>query len=444
MEQTSITTEIPSALPDIEETDLREALLEKENQSAAEGSYENEDEELEDELSEPQPKRLGKWIRTGGAFLVFLCLLVFGMAWFFGIGWFSKTKPEVVQRNAQKNSESSPQSEDEKLKIALNMVAAKEPQLTDTNKQFGTGTDQISPDAIPEDLSAPRRPDVNSPAPNVQVPDSSVNYRSSSVGGSTKDDSGLKDSPTNDTRQRERVNTKANENEPPGRSVFFGISERKLSSKSIQNSPPVSSFIKVPQVERRNPIPFGTLLPVRLTGSIYTLRNAGGYVRMELTRAIEGKGYKYAAGTQLVGNVRGGESTRAFVAVVGLIDPASGEFIKFSGDLLGSDGASGVEGRRRNLTGKWTRLLNGLRDSAASVIGSVGSLKGGSTVILSDQVRRGSSSIADEISGSVSNGNAQTTFVEVAAGTTGYVLVTELPLASQNSASIDPVEDRGK
>ncbi|MFZ1701189.1 MAG: hypothetical protein WBO10_07135 [Pyrinomonadaceae bacterium] len=442
MEQTSMTTEIPSALPDIEETDLRESLLEKENQAAVDGSSENEDEELEDELPEPQPKRLGKWIRTGGAFLVFLVLLVFGMGWFFGIGWFSKTKPEVVQRNAQKNSESSPQSEDEKLKIALNMVAAKEPQVT--NEQLVRGTEQILPDTTRDESSLRGRSDLNSNVPTVQVPDSSAVYRNSSVGGSRKDESDLKDSPTNDTRQRERVNTKANESEPPGRSVFFGISERKPSSKSIQNDPPQGSLIKTSQVERRNPIPFGTLLPVRLTGSIYTLRTAGGYVRMELTRPIEGKGYKYPAGTQLVGNVRGGESTRAFVAVVGLIDPASGEFVKFSGDLLGSDGASGVEGRRRNLTGKWTRLLNGLRDSAASVIGSVGSLKGGSTVILSDQVRRGSSSIADEISGSVSNGNAQTTFVEVAAGTTGYVLVTELPLAPQTQASINPVEDGRK
>lgn len=444
MEQTSITTEIPSVLPDIEETDLRESLLEKENQATADGSYENADEELEDELPEPQPKRLGKWVRSGGAFLVFLLLLVFGMTWFFGIGWFSKTKPGVVQRNAQKNSDSSPQSEDEKLKIALNMVAAKEPQLTGTNEQLVSGTDQISPGTFPDETSLTRRSEINSPAPTVEVPDSSVNYRNSSVGGSSTDEPVLKDSPTNDTRQRERVNTKANESEPPGRSVFFGISERKPSSKSIQNDPPQGSLIKTSQVERRNPIPFGTLLPVRLTGSIYTLRNAGGYVRMDLTRPIEGKGYKYPAGTQLVGNVRGGESTRAFVAVVGLIDPASGEFVKFSGDLLGSDGATGIAGRRRNLTGKWTRLLNGLRDSAASVIGSVGSLKGGSTVILSDQVRRGSSSIADEVSGSVTNGNGQTTFVEVAAGTTGYVLVTELPQASQDPAFVDRVEEGQK
>lgn len=216
MEQTSMTTDIPSVLPDIEETDLRESLLEKENQSAADGSYENEDEELEDELPEPQPKRLGKWVRTGGAFLVFLLLLVFGMTWFFGIGWFSKTKPGVVQRNAQKNSDSSPQSEDEKLKIALNMVAAKEPQLTGTNEQLVSGTDQISPGTFPDETSLTRRSEINSPAPTVEVPDSSVNYRNSSVGGSSTDEPVLKDSPTNDTRQRERVNTKASESEPPG------------------------------------------------------------------------------------------------------------------------------------------------------------------------------------------------------------------------------------
>ena len=165
---------------------------------------------------------------------------------------------------------------------------------------------------------------------------------------------------------------------------------------------------------------------------------------MELTRAVEGKGYKYPAGTLLVGNVRGGESTRAFVKVVGLIDPTSGEFLRLIGDLLGTDGASGVEGRRRNLTGKWTKLLRGLKDTASSVVGSIGSLRGGGTVILSDQVRRGSSSVADEVSGAVLNGSDQNTFIEVIAGTTGYVLVTELPQASVNPVSLDRKEEGEK
>ena len=81
---------------------------------------------------------------------------------------------------------------------------------------------------------------------------------------------------------------------------------------------------------------FGSLLPVRLIGAIYTLRNSGGVVRMELTQPVEGKGYSYPAGTTLIGNLRGGESVRAFVNVIGLIDPVSGELVKFTGELIGN------------------------------------------------------------------------------------------------------------
>lgn len=441
MEQISMTTEIPSVLPDIEPDDLRESLLQNEKEAAADGTHEIEDEELDEELPERQPKRLGKWIRTAGAFLVFLCLLVLGMTWFFGIGWFSRTKPEDVHRNVQKNSQSGPESEDEKLKIALNMVAAKEPQSIDPNaNQLIPGTDQISTDTIPDESALAPGSDINAPTPVVQMPDSSAIYSGSSSGGPMKAESDSKNNLTEDKRRSESIKIKPSEVEPIGRSLFFGISERKTSPKTKQEDTPEKPPIKVSQGERPNPIPFGTLLPVRLTGSIYTLRNAGGHVRMELTRPIEGKGYKYPAGTLFVGNVRGGESTRAYVSVVGLIDPTSGEFIRFSGDLLGSDGASGVEGRRRNLTGKWTQLLRGLKDAASSAVGSIGSLRGGGTVILSDQVRRGSSSVADEVSGAVLNGNDQNSFVEVVAGTTGYVLVTELAQASVNPASLDEKE----
>lgn len=438
MEQASMTTEIPSVLPDIEPDDLRESLLENEKEAIADGSNEIEDEELEEELPEHQPKRFGKWIRTAGAFLAFLSLLVLGLAWFFGIGWFSTTKPQVVHRNVQNTAESGPQSEDEKLKIALNMVAAKEPQSTKSNAdQLIPGTDQISTDTLAGESALAPGSEINSLTPTtVQLPDSGAISSGSSSVSPMKGQSNPNDNVKDRKGQSENSKAKSDEGEQLGKSIFFGISVR-AASKSPEKDTTENSSIKASQVERPNSIPFGTLLPVRLIGSVYTLRNAGGYVRMELTRPVEGKGYKYPAGTLLVGNVRGGESTRAFVKVVGLIDPASGEFLRLSGDLLGIDGASGVKGRRRNLTGKWTKLLRGLKDTASSVVGSIGSLRGGGTVILSDQVKRGSSSVADEVSGAVLNGNDQNTFIEVIAGTAGYVLVTELPQASVNPASLD-------
>jgi hypothetical protein len=197
-----------------------------------------------------------------------------------------------------------------------------------------------------------------------------------------------------------------------------------------ESSKPVKTEVAVaskPNVVLPTGIPFGTLLPVRLVGSIYTLRNSGGFVRMELTRPIEGKGYSYPAGTMIVGNVRGGESARAFVTIAGLIDPVSGELVRFSGELLGRDGGSGIEGRRRNLTSQWSRFFRGLRDTAASVLGSVGALRSGSTVILSEPIRRGTESMSEDLSGALLKNGREDTFLEVAAGSSGYILVTGLP-----------------
>src|SRR5688572_30499107 len=103
------------------------------------------------------------------------------------------------------------------------------------------------------------------------------------------------------------------------------------------------------------------MLPVRLADAIYTLRNSGAVARLELTQPIEGNGFSYPAGTTLVGNVRGGESVRAFVTVVGLIDAVSGELARFSGELMGTDGASGMNGERKRVAGKWARFFRGLK-----------------------------------------------------------------------------------
>jgi hypothetical protein len=115
----------------------------------------------------------------------------------------------------------------------------------------------------------------------------------------------------------------------------------------LENYVPADPVIQAPHKE----IPFGTLLPVRLVGSVYTLKNAGGVVRMELTRPVEGKGYSYPAGTVVVGNARGGESARAFVTIIGLIDPAKTELL----ESKASDEGSLVSGRGSSMASKIRR-----------------------------------------------------------------------------------------
>jgi hypothetical protein len=216
----------------------------------------------------------------------------------------------------------------------------------------------------------------------------------------------------------------------PGRTLFFGI-ERRRSPQIIS-----TAIVRpVAEMEREasgvsGPLPFGTLLPVRLVGAVFTLRNSGGMVRMELVRAVSGKGYAYPAGTQLVGTVRGSEFTRAFISVTGLIDPETGRLVKFSGEVLGNDGASGMPGRQRSMTGTWSRVLAGLRDTGRSVIGAIGNARSGGTIVISDQARAATGALSGQAAELIGGRRGSDEFVELAAGTTGYVLATGIPESS--------------
>jgi hypothetical protein len=52
-------------------------------------------------------------------------------------------------------------------------------------------------------------------------------------------------------------------------------------------------------------------------------------------------------GTILVGTTKGGEYDRAYVTIIGFIDPESGKFVKLGGGVLGGDGAAGLKGKSR-------------------------------------------------------------------------------------------------
>ena len=157
---------------------------------------------------------------------------------------------------------------------------------------------------------------------------------------------------------------------------------------------------------------------------------------MELTRAVAGRNYLYPAGTILVGSVRGSEYKRAFVSVVGLTDPRSGGLVKIEGEVMGGDGASGVVGKRRKVEGAWSRVLGGMREAGTTALGALGNWRsgaGGGTVIISDSTRRASGSITEELSGLTGGRNDSGAFVEIAAGTNAYVLITDLPDEASNS-----------
>ncbi len=174
---------------------------------------------------------------------------------------------------------------------------------------------------------------------------------------------------------------------------------------------------------------FGSMLPVRTLGTLYTLRS-GSLVRLELTRDVRGQGWAMRKGTIIVGVSRGSEYDRAYLAIVGFIDSESGRFVKLTGDVLAGDGGSGLRGRRRSLTSAWSRAFSRIGTSAVNVAGLMLSGLGNNSVVVSDAYGyRVVNPVSSELSGLISErtNQQQRGFVEVAAGTQGYVMVTDLP-----------------
>ena len=90
---------------------------------------------------------------------------------------------------------------------------------------------------------------------------------------------------------------------------------------------------------------FGTMLPVRTRGVIFSVRN-NSYARLELARDCQGDGWSLSKGTLFVGRVSGSEQDRAFINILGYIDPGTNRLVKMSGEVIGSDGGSGMQGKR--------------------------------------------------------------------------------------------------
>ncbi len=437
--QTTLTTnsDIPTALPDIEADEDREKmLLEDQNELS---NDEVDDDELDLETgSERKTSRTAKVLKSAAAFTVFLLLMGTAITWFFGMGWFATPNPQAVNRTSQKDSSPAPMTEDEKLKAALTMVALKEP-IPSKDSVVGTSDEPISidkPAAVETEAN-----DISSISASRTRTEPSFNVGTDI---SSRDAPKREDQPANlETKKNSPqgndtlLSKSVSSNEPLGRSLFFGVTKVRDEQFRNNSAATTATTSDTPKPKVNGSLPFGSLLTVRLIGAIYTLRNSGGVVRMELTQPVVGKGYSYPAGTTLIGNLRGGESVRAFVNIIGLIDPVSGELMKFTGELLGTDGASGIPGNRKRLTGKWTRFFRGIKDTAGSILGSVGSFRSGGTVVISEPLRRGSEKLSEDTSQSLFGSEPEDTFLEVLAGATGYVLVTQLPEPNTSIANAE-------
>jgi hypothetical protein len=170
---------------------------------------------------------------------------------------------------------------------------------------------------------------------------------------------------------------------------------------------------------------FGSILPVRTLGKIYTLRS-GSSIRLELTRYVSGEGWSLSKGTVLIGQIRGSERDRAFIAITGFIESSRDRFVNLNGEILGDDGGSGIRGEFHKLSSGWSRAFARVGSAAVNVAGAIaGSRISGQPVIITDVGSRTISPFSTEVDSSLLN--QARGFVEVPAGTPGFVMVTTLP-----------------
>jgi hypothetical protein len=174
--------------------------------------------------------------------------------------------------------------------------------------------------------------------------------------------------------------------------------------------------------------PFGAMLPIRTMGALYTLRP--GLARFELMRDVSGQGWQMRKGTTLIGQQQGGEYDRAYISLVGFIDPESKRFVKAPGEVLGADGAPGLQGKRRQVSNRWARVLGRVATGAVS-LGQAALARGNSTTVVLP------GAVAPELTPSVAS---RREFVEVPAGTPAFVMITDLPKEAQ-AVDADPLAE---
>jgi len=174
------------------------------------------------------------------------------------------------------------------------------------------------------------------------------------------------------------------------------------------------------------------MLPIRTMGALYTLRP--GLVRFELTRDVRGQGWQMRKGTMLIGQQQGGEYDRAYISLLGFIDPESKRFVKAPGEVLGADGAPGLQGKRRQISSRWARVIGRAATSAVS-LGQAALTRGNSTTVVLP------GAVVPELT---PNAASSREFVEVAAGTPAFVMITNLPKESQGVDADSLAEGSGE
>lgn len=356
--------------------------------------------------------------------------------------------------------------------VKVNLKTKQATQAQDATAKPDKAPDDLTAEAIAEIRSAISTPSASAPstagtgAAIPRAPDNLITPAASAV---LPPDTNASDKPS-DTTQRE-ASSKEVSRRNQERSIRFAIDDQHVTGNkvSLKSSPTDAASLqptkmpveasKLPSaklaraedvrhgtnaVAKGLPKPsiapvilpsFGSILPVRTLGKIYTLRS-GSSIRLELTRYVSGEGWSLPKGTVLIGQIRGSEQDRAFIAVTGFIDSSRDRFVKLTGETLGDDGGSGIRGKFHKLSSGWSRAFARVGSAAVNVAGAVaGSRISGQPVIVTDIGSRTISPLSSEVDSTLLQ--QARGFVEVPAGAAGFVMITTLP-ADAEGVDADP------
>lgn len=377
------------------------------------------------EVSEERGERRGKGRgrRIGvGVFVLFVLAGVAVAAWYL-VGNGAKRKAKVAVNGNSASSNSGGESEAAMTQRAIDQVG-----VSDRGVVMSDGS-VVRPAIVPPTEAAV--PSSNLPVTQMQPaglnPDLSSTVNSPASSGGSNESSG-------ESEEKQVVAGRASavaggrNNE---RSVIIA-EELKVAPESQPVTGSGNSSAQARRDEHGIVVPsFGSMLPVKSLGVLYTLRS-GGLVRFELSRDVKGKAWAMPKGTVLVGVARGAEYNRAFVSLVGFIDTESGHFVKVGGELLGSDGGAGIRGERRKMSSSWSNVFGKLGEAGLRMAEGFAGSFGRRPIVISDAFGSYGRSVTNELDGALLRSDRdRNSFVEVAAGSQGYMMITELPGAIQ-------------
>ncbi len=335
----------------------------------------------------------------------------------------------------------------QRVNVTVNADSRKNTQSTKPQKEATNSDNTLTADAIniartaagadantkPVNSASPVPSPSPSPGPTQRKIDFTGNSPVLDQIGKGGDADGNSNSQTNGGGNQAKTNAPSSvelqSHANPTQSLFVDdVVSKSLAASPIQTNSESKS--RVPATVKPPPPtmpPFGTMLPVRTQGVIFTLRN-NSYARLELTRDMAGNGWSLPKGTVLIGRTNGSEQTRAFVNVIGYIDPRENKLVTMTGDVLGSDGANGIPGKRMSVDrSSFKQTLGKVAAGGLQVASSMaGALTGRGSVVIDGAGYR----LMDPVNAQARrliNGSDKNSFVKVEAGQQAYVMVVDLP-----------------